>query len=525
MGCTASRSLVVQGGREKFGSSRRRLGKSVSLSPLPTQKEENLSYNYHVVALTSSTYGIMKLVESENVDENLVSAIGGVHLKLQKSDSFSGREKSPKTWTDMAMAGYPRFKIDEELENEKKPLQDSVVTASAETINTWELMEGLDDGTPRASPLVKTIPTKEAVVEIPENVSASASVKALPRSRSLSSIEGMKALNKMLIAPELLDRDVSSQRSTNKSFDLSHSNRWSERKGSIHGQVMGYPVAESREHSYSQTTISAVSSDSSLEEATDSNLFDPAILASFAEVTDEKTSLDDDWCHIRSSDGESSTSASMAEDDSPMQWDWTSGFGKQSSKGVTVSKSGTYGSRKISFAKIAPVGVEDLSSGEADLLSKFEKKCPPGGENRVVLYLTSLRGIVKTFEDCHSLKMILQSFSVWVDERDVSMHAEFRQELKSLTGGPIPVPRVFIKGHYIGGFDEIHRLHEDGKLGELLRDLPTHSLKKSCEGCGGVRFVPCFECSGSCKVVTEFNEVTRCLTCNENGLARCPICK
>ena len=155
---------------------------------------------------------------------------------------------------------------------------------------------------------------------------------------------------------------------------------------------------------------------------------------------------------------------------------------------------------------------------------KYEERCPPGGDDRVVLYLTSLRGIRKTFEDCHSLRMILQSFPVWVDERDVSMHAEFRQELKDLVGGPVIVPRVFVKGRYIGGSEEVRRLHEDGKLAELLNDLPVVHFRKPCDGCGGVRFVPCPDCSGSCKIITDANEVARCPDCNENGLIRCPVC-
>jgi glutaredoxin domain-containing cysteine-rich protein 1 len=42
-------------------------------------------------------------------------------------------------------------------------------------------------------------------------------------------------------------------------------------------------------------------------------------------------------------------------------------------------------------------------------------------------------------------------------------------------------------------------------------------------GCGGARFVPCWECGGSCKVVVG-DGVERCGKCNENGLIMCPIC-
>jgi len=51
-------------------------------------------------------------------------------------------------------------------------------------------------------------------------------------------------------------------------------------------------------------------------------------------------------------------------------------------------------------------------------------------DDRIVVYLTSLRGIRRTFEDCNAVKMILKGFRVWVDERDVSMDRAFRKELQ-----------------------------------------------------------------------------------------------
>ena len=52
---------------------------------------------------------------------------------------------------------------------------------------------------------------------------------------------------------------------------------------------------------------------------------------------------------------------------------------------------------------------------------------------------------------------------------------------------------------------------------------------RGCEGCGGARFVPCWECGGSCKVVVAADggaatATERCGKCNENGLMMCPIC-
>lgn len=158
---------------------------------------------------------------------------------------------------------------------------------------------------------------------------------------------------------------------------------------------------------------------------------------------------------------------------------------------------------------------------------------PPGGEDRVVLYFTSLRGIRKTFDDCSTVKLILWGFNVLVDERDISMDFSFRQELQDLLGKPITVPRLFIAGECIGGIDEVLQLHEAGELAKYLEGFPRHTCStRPCNGCDDSRFVPCLNCNGSHKIFTQKlggqgqGRVvwTRCPCCNENGLIRCPVC-
>ncbi|PKU61109.1 Uncharacterized protein MA16_Dca025660 [Dendrobium catenatum] len=83
-----------------------------------------------------------------------------------------------------------------------------------------------------------------------------------------------------------------------------------------------------------------------------------------------------------------------------------------------------------------------------DLLKVFDEKNPPGGTGTVIFYSTSLRGVRKTFEGCSAIRYLLESSKVLFYERDVSMHQEFREELKRLLGfGAIP-PRLFIDGRY-----------------------------------------------------------------------------
>jgi glutaredoxin len=160
---------------------------------------------------------------------------------------------------------------------------------------------------------------------------------------------------------------------------------------------------------------------------------------------------------------------------------------------------------------------------------------PPDSDRKVVLYLTSLRGIRKTFEDCWAAKSILHGYGVRVDERDLSLHGGFKDELHAALGSAGKLPQVFVDGEHLGGADDVRRMHEAGELSKALEACEMAPLAvgggkgvaalEACSGCGGVRFVPCEECSGSCKVfLEELDSFRRCPECNENGLVRCPLC-
>ncbi|KAI4348862.1 hypothetical protein L6164_009531 [Bauhinia variegata] len=173
-------------------------------------------------------------------------------------------------------------------------------------------------------------------------------------------------------------------------------------------------------------------------------------------------------------------------------------------------------------------------------LKDFKEVCPPvagGGSQSVILYTTSLRGIRKTFQDCNTIRFLLRSFRVLFQERDVSLHLEYREELWRLLGGSRVIPpKLFIKGRYIGGADEVVGLHEMGILGKLLEGTPIDFTQTPCKGCANMRFAICSACSGSCKLFTntaingkmehdhDLWIRCRCPQCNENGLVKCPIC-
>uniref|UniRef100_A0A1J3C716 Glutaredoxin domain-containing protein n=1 Tax=Noccaea caerulescens TaxID=107243 RepID=A0A1J3C716_NOCCA len=166
-----------------------------------------------------------------------------------------------------------------------------------------------------------------------------------------------------------------------------------------------------------------------------------------------------------------------------------------------------------------------------DPLREFPEKCPPGGGDGLVVYTTSLQGVRRTYEDCMRVRAIMEQQGVVMDERDVALDAGVLSELKELLQDEATVapPRVFVKGRYLGGSAEVTAMNENGKLGRVLRWARVERVgeegRHTCEGCGGARWLPCFDCGGSCKVAAAKGEKReRCGKCNENGLIRCPVC-
>lgn len=151
-----------------------------------------------------------------------------------------------------------------------------------------------------------------------------------------------------------------------------------------------------------------------------------------------------------------------------------------------------------------------------------------GAEKSVVVYFTSLRVIRRTFDDCSAVRSILRAFRVPIDERDLSMDSGFMGELRRILGesekSELTLPRVFTGGRYLGGADEVRRLHESGELKKYLEGLPPAD-PGTCRACGGYGFRLCQECNGSRKCYRgKLGGFRSCTSCNENGLLRCASC-
>ncbi|KAL3677612.1 hypothetical protein R1sor_027560 [Riccia sorocarpa] len=550
------------------------LGRSYSM---PVHQTKPKNENYHVVALTSSTYGILKVDAPKDLDEgrtpigksrlkdgsgiegleqlrDLDAGAGGISLKWSEVEEILNKMKPTKG----------EVKHDNQGRNEKKLTSvKEEVLGEPETINMWELMEGLDDDARSPSPFQQQSTPKtfqqESVLsrrgrglEASLSFSAGHSVREVDAPTLRAAIHADAAAERAWRPPQVTESVVAGKfqvpvpsprpgsgkensepakpyhRQASAAFALP-----AERPASVSipsqvgvssmasavnsksassakqpevkkpvptiwtqdGSAAADQPSSEQQTSFTspfsfQTTTSSDESDDRIPPG--SPLFDPELLASFERAIEEVS--EDEWYNVRRSDADvASTSGSSSDAESPLDRQSSNGSHSDAAvSGVEISpwsrkSESETNSLKMPSSKVAPLEFEGKrTKAPVDPLSKFEKKCPPGGEDRVVLYITSLRGIRKTFEDCSQLKFILQGFNVAVDQRDVSIHAEFREELKELQGGKmVPVPRLYIKGHYIGGAEEVTLLHEEGTLGKLLEGLPHQISWEQCEGCGG----------------------------------------
>ncbi|KAK6798670.1 hypothetical protein RDI58_006373 [Solanum bulbocastanum] len=386
---------------------------------------------YHMVALTSSTLGSLKLDpmnQSQSIKDGDTSSFDLCDFDEVKSckEEFAMGLIEAKTWSEMINEKIPKVVP-------KTPIR--TPPGEPETINTWELMEGLED----SSPLKPIHHVRSFSFHVSPNPISSQ--YDLPTPRVKDHIEG---------SPKPL---------------------WEE-------------VAEDETNSCSNDT-SIVSE------------FDSEVISTFRKALEDLPPANP--FHLKPLITENQKPVADEED---------------------------------------PLEITDVKRVTEYKVSK----------DKLVVYFTSLRGVRKTYEDCGHVRVILKGLRVKIDERDVSMHSGFKEELKELLGNEYSgggLPRIFMGGKYIGGADEIRRMNEDGKLEKFVENCERIEDGAviggcNCEACGDIRFVPCETCSGSCKIYYEadYEEddedeeeleedeygFQRCPDCNENGLIRCPIC-
>ncbi|CAK9186116.1 unnamed protein product [Ilex paraguariensis] len=408
----------------------------------PPQREGD---SHHMVALTSSTLGSLKLdtsiqVRHINVEKAPTENGHDDYKKNGGGDESCNNEYDKRSKEEFAM-GVTEAKTWSRMINEKIP---KVVPKTPirtppgepETINLWELMEGLEDTSPLRPP----------------NHLRSFSFHVAPKSNPFQSDFDQPT-------PRVLENGEASPKPL-----------WVE-------------MADNDSNSNSNTTSIA-------------SEFDPEVISAFRKSLEELPPAYP--FHLK-----------------PL-----------------VNESQQFMDGKD---QVQPLDATD-GKKENDVVTTRDK-------DKVVVFFTSLRGVRKTYEDCCHVRLILKGLGVKIDERDVSMHSGFKDELKELLVDGVSgsgLPSVFLGRKYIGGAEEIRQMHEEGQLEKVVVECCEMVDEGGggggvCDACGDIRFVPCETCSGSCKIYYEGDDYDeeceedeygfqRCPDCNENGLIRCPVC-
>eukprot|EP00042_Codosiga_hollandica_P028284 m.147561 g.147561 ORF g.147561 m.147561 type:complete len:399 (-) comp52730_c0_seq35:31-1227(-) len=176
----------------------------------------------------------------------------------------------------------------------------------------------------------------------------------------------------------------------------------------------------------------------------------------------------------------------------------------------------------------ARFAVESLTFTEKWALSLAEQEAEVALVQgyKLVLYTTSVSVVKQTKYACENVRRILQTHRVAFEDRDISMDAEYAEELAARTPNR-KVPQLFLNGVHIGNHETVEIWNETGKLTNLFKDFkklagPDGSAQCLC---GGMGFLTCTWCSGSKKsMYTRFGAL-KCTACNENGLMKCSYCK
>lgn len=69
---------------------------------------------------------------------------------------------------------------------------------------------------------------------------------------------------------------------------------------------------------------------------------------------------------------------------------------------------------------------------------------------------------------CTRAKMLLDNKGAEYTEHDITDDDAARAELVEKSGGQKTVPQIFIGGKHYGGFDDINKLNQEGKLDDIL---------------------------------------------------------
>lgn len=198
-----------------------------------------------------------------------------------------------------------------------------------------------------------------------------------------------------------------------------------------------------------------------------------------------------------------------------------------------VSRKGIVRQTRMSHIDSIKRSAREGPVDRTELLVESEKAAGEKEGGKIVIYTTSVTGILATKSNCNEMRAIFQRLRVPFEERNIYMDKNLATELEQRRPGS-ELPQAFFNGEHLGGFDEVFKLNETGGLKKLTRKMKKIevNITGDCKTCGGEGFLLCTWCGGNkrksmaieYKVPTRQTAFLKCTACNENGLMMCPDC-
>lgn len=70
---------------------------------------------------------------------------------------------------------------------------------------------------------------------------------------------------------------------------------------------------------------------------------------------------------------------------------------------------------------------------------------------------------------CTAAKILLDDRNISFEEYDAEFDEDLRKEMIERSSGRSTFPEIFINNKHIGGFDDLKKLDQEGKLDDLLK--------------------------------------------------------
>lgn len=198
---------------------------------------------------------------------------------------------------------------------------------------------------------------------------------------------------------------------------------------------------------------------------------------------------------------------------------------------TALGQRGYVRAQRLSHIEMQEDAAREGPVSKALLLAKAEAEAGEKQGGKIVIYTTSVTGMMETKIRCNEMRGIFQRLRVRFEERNTYMTRAIKEELQERLPKAV-VPQCFFNGEHLGDFDTILQMNETGALQKLTKRMEKIEVNVTgeCPDCSGEGFVLCNWCGGDKRksMAVEFNrDVTaflKCTACNENGLMLCKSC-